>query len=116
MDIPKVSDSNANFLRSNLDKFILIAAVATMMAFTHHASHHDMDNQSGVTQFDMNLAGQAFAALLTLLTIGSKKNPPGSSDASDVSDAGGKVKQVVHRTVETTTEIPATPEDPATKE
>ncbi len=105
MDMPKVSDSNASFMRSNLDKGLLMFAVAGLLMFTFHASHHDMDNNSGVTQFTMNLTGQAFAALLTLITIGSKKG------GSDLPDVPGKVTETVHQTIETKTEIPPPPKE-----
>jgi len=100
MNMPNVSDTNAGFLRSNLDKFILMFAVGGLLFFTFHASHHDMDNNSGVTQFVMNLTGQAFAALLTLITIGSKKGT-GADAAPDL-----PAKVTIHKTEETKTEIP----------
>jgi hypothetical protein len=77
-------------------------AVAGLMFFTFHASHHDMDNNSGVTQFTMNLTGQAFAALLTLITVGSRKGA--GIDATP--DVPSKITETVHKTVETKTEIP----------
>ena len=101
MEVPRVSENNASFMRSNLDKGLLMFAVAGLLMFTFHASHHDMDNNSGVTQFTMNLTGQAFAALLTLITIGSKKG-----GASDTPDVPAHVTETVHKTVETKTEIP----------
>jgi hypothetical protein len=101
MEAPKVSENNASFMRSNLDKGLLMFAVAGLMFFTFHASHHDMDNNSGVTQFTMNLTGQAFAALLTLITVGSRKG--GSETTPDVPS---KIVETVHKTVETKTEIP----------
>lgn len=100
--MPNISEPNQSFLRANLDKFILMVAVAGMMFFTLHASHHDSDNNNGVTQFSMNLTGQAFAALLTLLTIGSKKG----AAPLDTPPVEAKVTETVHKTVETKTEIP----------
>ncbi len=105
MDMPKVSDSNASFMRSNLDKGILMFAVGGLMFFTFHASHHDMDNNNGVTQFTMNLTGQAFAALLTLITVGSKKG----SGSDSTPDVPARITET--KTVETKTEIPP-PEAP----
>jgi hypothetical protein len=102
MEAPKVSENNASFMRSNLDKGLLMFCVGGLMFFTFHASHHDMDNNSGVTQFTMNLTGQAFAALLTLITVGSRKGA-GIDSAPDVPS---KIVETVHKTVETKTEIP----------
>lgn len=105
-----MTESNQSFFRSNLDKFILVFMVLVFVGIGYHASHHMEDINSGYSQFVQQNAGLMIGALLTLLTIGSKKGsssiPSAVDTAESISNLGGTTTSTVRKVVDTTTVVP----------
>lgn len=66
------------WLRANADKFLLLFAFFGIMTYVLHMIHHGMDKDN--ISWARELAGQAFAAFLTMVTgsliRGSSSMPP----------------------------------------
>jgi len=54
------------WVRSNADKFLLLMAFFGIMTYVLHMIHHGMDKDN--ISWARELAGQAFAAFLTMVT------------------------------------------------
>lgn len=66
------------WIRANFDKFLLLMAFFGIMTYVLHMIHHGMDKDN--VSWARELAGQAFAAFLTMVTgsllRGSNTAPP----------------------------------------
>lgn len=81
--------NNGHFIRTNLDKFLLVFLILVLLVFSYHTGHSKEDYDSGLAQFIMQITGQVVAALLTLVTVGGRK---GATVTNTDTPAGNTLK------------------------
>jgi hypothetical protein len=86
----------AQWVRSNFDKFLLLVAFFGIVSYVIHLVHHNSDNK--IIDWAQNLAGQAFAAFLTMVT-GSLMRQSSTAPPSPLPPGSTATTQSVVKTV-----------------